>query len=401
MSAQASLTVDGNEAAARMAYLCNEVIAIYPITPASPMGELADEWAAQGRPNLFGTVPGIIEMQSEAGAAGALHGALTGGALATSFTASQGLLLMIPNMYKIAGELTPFVLHVAARTLATHALSIFGDHSDVMATRATGFALLAANSVQEAQDMALIAQAATLQGRVPVLHFFDGFRTSHEVAKIVPVDEATARAMLDPQAIADHRGRALSPEHPVLKGSSQNPDVFFQSRERANPYYDAFPGIVQATMDRFAGLTGRQYRLFDYVGAPDAERVIVLMGSGAETVEETVLHLNAHGEAVGVLKVRLYRPFSAQALLAALPASARSLAVLDRTKEPGADGEPLYKDVVTALAQAAADDVRAMPRVIGGRYGLASKEFTPGMVKAVFDALRQTLPTPALPTRGE
>ncbi len=392
MSAQASLTVDGNEAAARMAYLCNEVIAIYPITPASPMGELADEWAAQGRPNLFGTVPGIIEMQSEAGAAGALHGALTGGALATSFTASQGLLLMIPNMYKIAGELTPFVLHVAARTLATHALSIFGDHSDVMATRATGFALLAANSVQEAQDMALIAQAATLQGRVPVLHFFDGFRTSHEVAKIVPVDEATARAMLDPQAIADHRGRALSPEHPVLKGSSQNPDVFFQSRERANPYYDAFPGIVQATMDRFAGLTGRQYRLFDYVGAPDAERVIVLMGSGAETVEETVLHLNAHGEAVGVLKVRLYRPFSAQALLAALPASARSLAVLDRTKEPGADGEPLYKDVVTALAQAAADDVRAMPRVIGGRYGLASKEFTPGMVKAVFDALREAQP---------
>ncbi|NWG86020.1 MAG: pyruvate:ferredoxin (flavodoxin) oxidoreductase [Hydrogenophilaceae bacterium] len=392
MSAQASLTVDGNEAAARMAYLCNEVIAIYPITPASPMGELADEWAAQGRPNLFGTVPGIIEMQSEAGAAGALHGALTSGALATSFTASQGLLLMIPNMYKIAGELTPFVLHVAARTLATHALSIFGDHSDVMATRATGFALLAANSVQEAQDMALIAQAATLTGRVPVLHFFDGFRTSHEVAKIVAVDEATVRAMLDAQAIADHRGRALSPEHPVLKGSSQNPDVFFQSRERANPYYDAFPGIVQATMDRFAQLTGRQYRLFDYVGAPEPERVIVLMGSGAETVEETVAHLNAHGEAVGVLKVRLYRPFAATALLAALPMSAKSVAVLDRTKEPGADGEPLYKDVVTALAQAAADGARTMPRVIGGRYGLASKEFTPGMVKAVFDQLREAKP---------
>ncbi|MBN8774238.1 MAG: pyruvate:ferredoxin (flavodoxin) oxidoreductase [Thiobacillus sp. 63-78] len=387
-----SLTIDGNEAVARMAYLGHEVIAIYPITPASSMGEWADEWAAQGRLNLWGAVPKIIEMQSEGGAAGVLHGALTSGALATTFTASQGLLLMIPNLYKIAGELTPFVLHVAARTLATHALSIFGDHSDVMACRATGCAMLAANSPQEAQDFAVIAQAATLQGRIPVIHFFDGFRTSHEVAKIVAVDAETVRTMIDAGQVAAHRARALSPEHPVLRGTSQNPDVFFQSRERANPFYDAFPGIVQAAMDRFGELTGRHYRLFDYVGAEDAERVIVLMGSGAETVHETVEHLNARGERVGVLKVRLYRPFAADALLAALPASARAVAVLDRSKEPGADGEPLYKDVVTALAQAAADGVRVMPRVIGGRYGLASKEFTPGMVKAVFDELSNSVP---------
>ncbi|OGU46498.1 MAG: pyruvate:ferredoxin (flavodoxin) oxidoreductase, partial [Hydrogenophilales bacterium RIFOXYA1_FULL_63_33] len=389
-----TLTIDGNEAVARMAYLGNEVIAIYPITPASSMGEWADEWASQGRPNLWGAVPKIIEMQSEGGAAGALHGALTSGALATSFTASQGLLLMIPNLYKIAGELTPFVLHVAARTLATHALSIFGDQSDVMACRATGCAMLAANSPQEAQDFAVIAQAATLAGRIPVIHFFDGFRTSHEVAKIAAVDEETVRAMIDDSLVAAHRARALSPEHPMLRGTSQNPDVFFQSRERANPYYDAFPGIVQDAMDRFGELTGRRYTLFDYVGATDAERVIVLMGSGAETVHETVEHLVARGEKVGVLKVRLYRPFSPAALLAALPANVKSIAVLDRCKEPGADGEPLYKDVLGALAQASADGLRSMPRVIGGRYGLASKEFTPGMVKAVFDELSQGVPTP-------
>ena len=377
-----------------MAYLGNEVIAIYPITPASSMGEWADEWASQGRPNLWGAVPQIIEMQSEGGAAGALHGALTSGALATSFTASQGLLLMIPNLYKIAGELTPFVLHVAARTLATHALSIFGDHSDVMACRATGCAMLAANSPQEAQDFAVIAQAATLAGRIPLIHFFDGFRTSHEVSKIVAVEAETVRAMLDDAPIAAHRARALSPEHPVLRGTSQNPDVFFQSRERANPFYDAFPQIVQDAMDRFGELTGRRYKLVDYVGAADAERVIVLMGSGAETVHETVDHLLARGEKVGVLKVRLYRPFAADALLTALPASVKTIAVLDRCKEPGADGEPLYKDVVTALAQAAADGARAMPRVVGGRYGLASKEFTPGMVKAVFDELAESTPKP-------
>src|SRR5574340_305510 len=333
-------------------------------------------------------------MQSEAGAAGALHGALTSGALATSFTASQGLLLMIPNLYKIAGELTPFVLHVAARAIATHALSIFGDQSDVMACRATGCALLASNSPQEAQYLAVIAQAATLAGRLPVIHFFDGFRTSHEVAKIAAVEADTVGAMLDADLIAAHRARALSPEHPVLRGTSQNPDVFFQSRERANPYYDAFPRIVQDAMDRFGQLSGRRYRLFEYVGAADAERVIVLMGSGAETAHETVAHLIARGEKVGVLKVRLYRPFAPDALLAALPASAKAVAVLDRCKEPGADGEPLYKDVLGALAQAAADGTRVMPRVIGGRYGLSSKEFTPGMVAAVFDELARTSPKP-------
>jgi len=386
------LNLDGNETAARMAYLGSEVIAIYPITPSSNMGEWADEWAAQGKPNLWGVVPKIIEMQSEGGAAGALHGALTSGALGTSFTASQGLLLFIPNLYKMAGELTPFVLHVAARALATHALSIFGDHSDVMACRATGCALLASNSVQEAQDMALIAQAATLAGRIPVIHFFDGFRTSHEVAKIVAVEPETVRAMIDDTLVAAHRSRALSPEHPVIRGTAQNPDVFFQSRERANPYYDAFPALVQAAMDRFGELTGRQYRLFDYIGAPDAERVIVLMGSAAETAEEAVEHLTARGEKVGVLKLRLFRPLAPAALLAAIPASAKSIAVLDRCKEPGSDGEPLYKDIVTAFAEAAADGIRPMPRVIGGRYGLASKEFTPGMVAAVFDELKAIKP---------
>ena len=381
------LNLDGNEAAARMAYLGSEVIAIYPITPSSNMGEWADEWAAQGKPNLWGVVPRIIEMQSEGGAAGALHGALTSGALGTSFTASQGLLLFVPNLYKMAGELTPFVLHVAARALATHALSIFGDHSDVMACRATGCALLASNSVQEAQDMALIAQAATLAGRVPVIHFFDGFRTSHEVAKIVAVEPDTVRAMIDDTLVAAHRARALSPEHPVIRGTAQNPDVFFQSRERINPCYDAFPAIVQTAMDRFAALTGRHYRLFDYVGAADAERLIVVMGSAAETVEETVAHLTARGDKVGLLKLRLFRPLAVDALLAAIPASVTRIAVLDRCKEPGAGGEPLYKDVMTAFAEAAADGRRPMPRIIGGRYGLASKEFTPGMVRTVFDEL--------------
>ncbi len=386
------LNLDGNEAAARMAYQCNEVIAIYPITPSSNMGEWADEWASQGKPNLWGALPKIIEMQSEGGAAGALHGALTSGALATSFTASQGLLLFIPNLYKIAGELSPFVLHVAARALATHALSIFGDHSDVMACRATGCAMLCSNSVQEAQDFALIAQAATLAGRIPVIHFFDGFRTSHEVAKIVAVEAETVRAMIDDSLVAEHRLRALSPEHPVIRGTSQNPDVFFQSRERANPFYDVFPALVQGAMERFGELTGRHYRLFDYVGAADAERVIVLMGSGAETVQETVDHLCALGEKVGVLKVRLYRPLDAAALLAALPENVNAVAVLDRCKEPGADGEPLYKDVITALARAAIDGTRTLPRVIGGRYGLGSKEFTPGMVAAVFAELAQATP---------
>ncbi len=387
MSQPRMITLDGSEAVARIAYLGSEVIAIYPITPSSNMAEWCDEWAAQGHPNLWGSAPKIVEMQSEGGVAGALHGALQAGALATSFTASQGLLLMIPNMYKIAGELTPIVLHVSARTIATHALSIFGDHSDVMACRATGFSLLASGSVQEAQDMALIAQAASLQGRIPVLHYFDGFRTSHEVAKIEALETDTVHAMIEEGWVTAHRQRALSPEHPVLRGSSQNPDVFFQSRERINPFYSAFPAIVQGAMDRFALLTGRQYRLFDYVGPADAERIIVLMGSGAEVAHETVDDLVSQGEKVGVLKVRLYRPFDAAALLAALPVTAKSVAVLDRCKEPGADGEPLYKDVVTALAQAAADGTRAMPRVIGGRYGLASKEFTPGMVKAVFDEL--------------
>jgi len=389
------VTIDGNEAAATIAHLTNEVIAIYPITPASPMGEHADEWSAQGRKNLWGTVPSVIEMQSEGGAAGALHGALQAGALCTTFTASQGLLLMIPNMYKIAGELTPMVLHVAARSLAAQALSIFCDHSDVMATRGTGFAMLCSNSVQEAMDMALIAQAATLQTRVPILHFFDGFRTSHEVAKIESIDRAVVRAMISDELVQAHRARALNPEHPVLRGSSQNPDVYFQGRESVNPWYQEMPVTVQSVMNRFAELTGRHYHLFDYVGAADAERVVVLMGSGAEAAHETVEHLQAHGEKVGLLKVRLYRPFDPTALLAALPASVRRIAVLDRTKEPGADGEPLYKDVLTAVAQSYAagqSHFTELPRIIGGRYGLSSKEFTPGMIKAVFDELAREQP---------
>ncbi|QDV35388.1 pyruvate:ferredoxin (flavodoxin) oxidoreductase [Tautonia plasticadhaerens] len=386
-----SVTIDGNEAAAYVAHLTSEVIAIYPITPASPMGELADAWSATGRENIFGVVPDVIEMQSEAGAAGAVHGALQAGALTTTFTASQGLLLMIPNMFKIAGELTPTVFHVAARTVATHALSIFGDHSDVMACRSTGWAMLASSSVQEAQDMAMIAQMATLEGRVPVLHFFDGFRTSHEVNKIEQLSIDDVRALIDPGLVREHRDRALSPDRPVLRGSAQNPDVFFQAREACNPFYDAMPGVVQRAMDRFAERVGRRYRPFEYHGALDADRVVVVMGSGASTVAEAVDHLASKGEKVGLLKVRLFRPFSVAALAGALPESVRSVAVLDRTKEPGAVGEPLYQDVLTALVESRGGD-GAMPRVIGGRYGLSSKEFTPSMAVAVFDELKADAP---------
>ena len=393
MSEASLVTLDGNEAAASIAHLTNEVIAIYPITPSSNMGEWADEWSSLKVPNLWGTVPEVIEMQSEAGAAGAIHGALQGGALATTFTASQGLLLMIPNMYKIAGELTSMVMHVSARSLAAQALSIFGDHSDVMACRATGYALLCSASVQEVMDFALIAQAATLQGRVPFVHFFDGFRTSHEINKIERLSHATVRALIDDDLVRAHRERALNPDRPVIRGTSQNPDVYFQGRESVNPWYQALPGVVEAVMERFAALTGRRYGLFEYVGAPDAERVILLMGSGLGAAEETVEHLTARGEKVGLVKVRLYRPFDPARLVAAIPASATRLAVLDRTKEPGADGEPLYKDVLTALAQAVADGERfTMPRISGGRYGLSSKEFTPAMVKAVFDELARDRP---------
>src|SRR4051812_939929 len=380
-------TIDGNEAAASVAHRMSEVIAIYPITPSSNMGELADEWSSQGKTNLWGNVPDVVEMQSEAGAAGAVHGALQAGALTTTFTASQGLLLMIPNMYKIAGELTPFTMHVAARTLATHALSIFGDHSDVMACRQTGFAMLCSGSVQEAHDFAAIAHAATLESRIPFLHFFDGFRTSHEVAKVEELSDADLRSLIPEEHVRAHRSRGLTPDKPALRGTAQNPDVFFQAREAANGYYEACPGIVEKLMDRFASLTGRQYRLFQYEGAADAERVIVMMGSGAETAQETVEYLTARGEKVGILKVRLFRSFSVASLVAALPPTVRTIAVLDRTKEPGAVGDPLYLDVVTALNEAG---VRA--RVLGGRYGLSSKEFTPAMVKAVFDEMAKEHP---------
>jgi pyruvate-ferredoxin/flavodoxin oxidoreductase len=389
------ITIDANEAAAYVAHLTNEVIAIYPITPASPMGEWADEWSALGKPNLWGTVPDVIEMQSEAGAAGAVHGALQAGALATTFTASQGLLLMIPNMFKIAGELSPCVLHVSARALAVHALSIFGDHSDVMAVRSTGWAMLCSASVQEAMDFALIAQAATLEGRVPFVHFFDGFRTSHEVSKIDEVSHDTVRQMIDEDLIVAHRERALSPDHPVVRGTSQNPDVYFQGREAANLFYRKLPGVVRAYMDRFAALTGRQYRLFCYYGAEDPDRVIVMMGSGIGAAEEAVDTLAARGERVGIVKVRLFRPFDASALLEAIPPTATRIAVLDRTKEAGADGEPLYKDVVTAVMDAwARGDFpgEQLPRVVGGRYGLGSKELTPAMVAGVFEELAKPSP---------
>jgi pyruvate-ferredoxin/flavodoxin oxidoreductase len=393
--ARATRTIDGNEAAAHVAYHLSEVIAIYPITPSSPMGELADEWSAQGRPNIWGTVPRVIEMQSEGGAAGAIHGSLQAGALSTTFTASQGLLLMIPNMFKIAGELTPTVFHVAARTVATHALSIFGDHSDVMATRPTGFALLASGSVQEVMDLALVAHAATLESRVPFLHFFDGFRTSHEVSKIEVLEPDDLRALVDDNLVRAHRERALSPDRPFIRGTAQNPDVFFQARETVNPFYLACPATVQSVMDRLADRVGRAYHLFDYVGAPDADRVIVLMGSGAETAHETVDWLAARGERVGIVKVRLFRPFSVEHFVAALPRTVRAIAVLDRTKEPGGAGEPLYLEVTTALAEANASGrspLEHAPRVVGGRYGLSSKEFTPAMVKGIFDELKKEVP---------
>ena len=387
------IILDGNEAAASVAYRLNEVIAIYPITPSSPMGEWADQWRSEGKKNIWGAVPDVIEMQSEGGAAGALHGALQAGALGTTFTASQGLLLMIPNMFKIAGELTAAVIHVAARTVATHALSIFGDHSDVMAARSTGFAMLASNSVQEASDFALIAQAATLESRVPFLHFFDGFRTSHEVNKIIPLLDEDLRAIIDEKFVRQHRERALTPDRPVLRGTAQNPDVFFQAREACNPFYRACPQIVQDVMDRFAKQTGRSYRLFDYVGEPDAERVIILMGSGAGAAGECVKALQKAGEKVGFLRVRLYKPFATDAFFAALPATVRSIAVLDRTKEPGSVGEPLYQEVVTGFVERhAGNGSRPLPRIIGGRYGLSSKEFTPAMVKAVFDELKKPQP---------
>jgi pyruvate-ferredoxin/flavodoxin oxidoreductase len=388
------VTVEGNEATANIAHLVNEVASIYPITPSSGLGEMPDAWAAAGRKNIFGTVPDVVEMQSEAGAAGAVHGSLQGGALTTTFTASQGLLLMIPNMFKIAGELTPTVFHVTARTVATHALSIFGDHSDVMACRSTGWALLASGSVQEAQDFALIAHAATLEARVPFIHFYDGFRISHEVNKIEQLTEDDCRAMMDPELIRCHRERALSPESPKLRGTAQNPDHFFQAREACNPFYDACADVVQKTMDKFAELTGRQYHLFDYVGAEDADRVIVIMTSGCGVVEDTVDKLIEDGEKVGMVKVRLYRPLDGKRFVEALPKSVRSIAALDRTKEPGALGEPLYQDVVTALAEewTSTSGNGSIPRVIGGRYGLSSKEFTPAMVKGVFDEMKKSEP---------
>jgi len=392
---RAKVTIDGNEAAGYVSHRTNEVIAIYPITPSSNMGEWADEYSANGIPNIWGTIPLVVEMQSEGGAAGAVHGSLQAGSLTTTFTAAQGLLLMIPNMFKISGELTATVFHVSARTVATHALSIFGDHSDVMACRTTGWGMLASNSVQEVMDTALIAQAATLEARVPLIHFFDGFRTSHEVGKVEQLTLDDMRAMLDDKLIAAHRGRAMSPDHPVLRGTAQNPDVFFQARETCNPYYLACPTIVQNAMDKFAKLVGRQYHLFDYVGAADAERVVILMGSGAEAAQEAVEYLAARGEKVGVLKVRLFRPFSIEHFVKALPKTVKTLAVLDRTKEPGGAGEPLYQDVITALSEAATagdSPFATTPRVIGGRYGLSSKEFTPAMVKAVLDEAGKATP---------
>ncbi len=381
-------TIDGNEAVASIAHRVNEVIAIYPITPSSAMGEWADQWSAEGKRNIWGTTPLVVEMQSEGGAAGAVHGALQTGSVSTTFTASQGLLLMLPNLYKIAGELTSTVFHVAARTVATQGLSIFGDHSDVMAARGTGWALLCSASVQEAMDLAVIAQSATLQARVPFIHFFDGFRTSHEVQKVEELTDDDLRAMIKDDLVRCHRARGLSPDHPFIRGTAQNPDTYFQAREAANPYYLACPDVVQGAMDEFAALTGRQYHLFEYVGAPDAERVVVIMGSGAETAEETARALNTEGQRVGVVRVHLFRPFSATHLLQVLPPTVKAIAVLDRTKEPGSAGEPLYQDVVTTLSEAAIH-----PRIVGGRYGLSSKEFTPAMVKAVFDNLAE--PTPS------
>ncbi len=389
------VTIDGNEAAAYIAYKTNEVVAIYPITPSSPMGEFADQWSSQGQKNIWGTTPTVVEMQAEGGAAGAVHGALQTGSLTTTFTASQGLLLMIPNMYKIAGELTSAVFHIAARSVAAQALSIFGDHSDVMAVRATGWAMLFSNSVQEVMDMALIAQASTLETRVPFLHIFDGFRTSHEVMKVEKLSDADVRAMISDELVQAHRARGLSPDQPVIRGTAQNPDVYFQARETVNPFYQATPEIVQNAMDKFAEVVGRQYHLFDYVGAPDAERVIVAMGSGAESIDETVNYLVSQGEKVGAVKIRLYRPFSIEHFLNAFPETVKVIAALDRTKEPGGAGEPLYQDVITAVSEGVVDGTApfsSLPRVIGGRYGLSSKEFTPAMVKGIFDEMSKAQP---------
>jgi pyruvate-ferredoxin/flavodoxin oxidoreductase len=392
MSEQKMVILDGNEAAASVAYRLSEVVAIYPITPSSPMAEWADQWRSEGKKNIWGALPIVEELQSEGGAAGALHGALQAGAFGTTFTASQGLLLMIPNMFKIAGELTPATMHVTARTLATHALSIFGDHSDVMACAMTGWAMLASNSVQEVTDMALVAQIATLESRIPFIHFFDGFRTSHEVGKIIPISDETIRALVDDKFIIQARQNALSSDRPIIRGTAQNPDVFFQAREACSPYHAAVPGIVQNVMDRVAKQTGRAYHLFDYYGAPDAERVIILMGSGAEAAEEAVDLMVKQGEKIGMVKVRLYRPFDSKAFLASLPKTVKSIAVLDRCKEPGATGEPLYMDIVTVLAENEATLPFAKPVVIGGRYGLSSKEFTPAMVKGIFDELTKAAP---------
>ncbi|MCS7337765.1 MAG: pyruvate:ferredoxin (flavodoxin) oxidoreductase, partial [Verrucomicrobiae bacterium] len=383
-------TVDGNEAVASVAYRLNEVIAIYPITPSSPMAEWCDQWAAEGKRNIWGTIPSVVEMQSEAGAAGAVHGALQTGALATTFTAAQGLLLKIPNMFKIAGELLPTVFHISARTVATHALSIFGDHSDVMAARATGYAMLSSASVQEAHDFALIAQAASLRSRIPFMHFFDGFRTSHEVQKIFELSDDDLRALIDERTIEEHRARAMTPDRPVLRGTAQNPDAFFQGREASNPFYARCPQIVSEVMEMFAARVGRQYKLFQYVGAPDAERVIVLMGSGCETAHETVEYLVRHGEKVGLVKVRLFRPFDVKRFVEALPPTVKAIAVLDRSKEPGAVGEPLLLECIAAIYEGVSNgwgNLKQMPKIVGGRYGLSSKEFTPAMVKAVFDNL--------------
>ena len=395
MQNQQTCTIDGNQAAATVAHKLNEVIAIYPITPSSTMGEWADEWSSRGQVNLWGTVPQVTEMQSEAGVAGAIHGALQAGSMATTFTASQGLLLMLPNMYKIAGELTPTVFHIAARSLACQGLSIFGDHSDVMSARMTGFGMLCSNSPQEVMDFALIAHAVTLESRIPLMHFFDGFRTSHEIAKITLFDDDVMRAMIKEEWVTAHRNRALTPDRPILRGTAQNPDVYFQARESVNSFYQAMPSIVQGAMNRFALLTGRSYCLFEYLGSAVAERVIVIMGSGAEAVTETLDYLNCQDESVGLLKVRLYRPFDPDSLVAALPVTCRKIAVLDRTKEPGADGEPLYKDVLSALAQdyiSGAARFSVFPKVVGGRYGLSSKEFTPGMIKAIYDELNHEQP---------
>ena len=390
------VTIDGNEAAAFVAHQTNEVIAIYPITPSSNMGELSDAWSAVGNKNIWGTVPTVTELQSEGGASGAVHGALQTGSLTTTFTASQGLLLMIPNMYKIAGELTSTVFHVSARSIAAQALSIFGDHSDVMSTRQTGFALICSGSVQEVMDFALISQRATLESRIPFIHFFDGFRTSHEVMKIEQLNADDLKAMIEDKYVFEHRKRALTPDNPVMRGTAQNPDVYFQGRETVNNFYSKCPEIIQSAMNKFAEITGRQYHLFDYIGSPDAENILIIMGSGAEAAEETVDYLiKENSEKIGILKVRLYRPFSPEHLLAAIPNSVKKIAVLDRTKEPGSLGEPMYLDIVTALSENLSGKnpkFAKMPKVVGGRYGLSSKEFTPTMVKAVFDELKKDEP---------